>query len=57
LLNIQKLYFDFFKVNKTLPILILDVENVDFVKDKLAFKRMSDLIEQYYDAGTYRFKI
>ena len=57
LLNIQKFYFDFFKVNKTLPILILDVENVDFVKDKLAFKRMSDLIEQYYDAGTYRFKI
>ena len=57
LLNIQNIYFDFFKVNKSLTILILDVENVDFIKDTKAFNKMKDLLQQNYDTGVYRFKI
>ena len=41
LLNIQNIYFDFFKMDRSFPILILDVENVDFTKDQKAFDKMN----------------
>jgi deoxyadenosine/deoxycytidine kinase len=57
LLNIQNIYFDFFKKERSFPILILDVENVDFVKDQIAFNKMKDLFQQNYSNGVHRFKI
>ena len=57
LLNIQNIYFDFFKMDRSFPILILDVENVDFAKDQKAFDKMKELFMKTYTPGVLRFKI
>ena len=57
LLSMQKLYFDFFKIKKDYPVLILDVENIDFVKDISAFNKMVELINNDYSNQVHRFKI
>jgi deoxyadenosine/deoxycytidine kinase len=57
LLNIQNIYFDFFKMDRSFPILILDVENVDFAKDQKAFDKMKELFMKTYTPGVHRFKI
>ena len=48
---------DFFKIKKDYPVLILDVENIDFVKDISAFNKMVELINNDYSNQVHRFKI
>lgn len=57
LLDIQHLYFDYFKKKQDFPILILDVEHVDFVKDKHAYQKMLEIIQNTYSLGVHNFKI
>lgn len=46
LLNIQEKYLDFFRKQNDFPVLIIDITNVDFVQNKLAYQKIIDVIEE-----------
>ncbi|TXB62738.1 deoxynucleoside kinase [Phaeodactylibacter luteus] len=52
--QIQQAYFDFFRSNEQMPILILDLGGQDFVADRKAYFRMLEIINRPYPAGVHR---
>ncbi len=57
LTEIQNGYFDYFRTETTLPILIVDVEGVDFVADKAHFEQLKTLLFKPYSVGIHRVKL
>ena len=55
--QIQNAYFDFFKATTNLPILIIDIENADFLERKEDYQKLIDLLHQNYPIGLHRAKI
>lgn len=55
LAQIQQVYFEFFKAERTFPILILDVEKADFQHDDLSYQKIVQTLCEPLPAGvTYR---
>lgn len=52
--KIQSGYFEFIRQQQNMRILILDTNNVDFVKNKEDYKRIIELIDQPYEIGVHR---
>lgn len=52
--KIQSGYLDFIRQQQKMRILMLDINNVDFVKNKEDYKRIISLIDQDYDFGIHR---
>lgn len=52
--KIQSGYFEFIRQQQNQRILILDTNNVDFVKNKEDYKRIIELIDQPYEIGVHR---
>jgi len=52
--KIQKGYFEFIKQQTKLPILIIDTNNIDFVKNKSDYKKITTLINKEYKPGVHR---
>ena len=46
--NIQKAYFDFFKMDPEYPILVVGIGDLDFEKDVQAFELLNNLLLQKY---------
>jgi deoxyadenosine/deoxycytidine kinase len=57
LLSIQNAYFDYFKANPDLPILMVDVEDADWVEQAEHYERLLDMISRTYPAGLHRKKL
>ncbi|MDZ7876596.1 MAG: deoxynucleoside kinase [Saprospiraceae bacterium] len=57
LTEIQNGYFDYFRTETDLPILILDVEGIDFVADKAQFEQLKMLLTKQYSVGIHRVKL
>lgn len=55
--KIQNAYFDFFKTSAKLPILILDVEEADFLAEPGHYGLLLEYLSQTYAAGVHRIKI
>ncbi len=55
--KIQQTYFDYFKTESTLPIIILDVEKTDFQSNKSNYHQILFYLKQNYKPGLHRFKI
>jgi deoxyguanosine kinase len=55
--EIQNGYFDYFRTETTLPILIVDVEGIDFVEDKTHFEQLKALLAKEYAPGIHRIKL
>lgn len=55
--NIQQAYFDFFKTSENLPILILDVEEADFLENQQHYQMVLDCLSQTYTKGVHQIKI
>lgn len=51
--NIQKTYFDFFKMDSDYPILVVGIGDLDFEKDTHAFERLHNLLLKTYDAKVH----
>lgn len=49
--QIQQAYFEFFKTINDLPILIIDIENVDFTESSFHYEQLKDLLAQQYPKG------
>jgi len=57
LLQIQNAYFDFFKAQTDLPILIIDIEGVDFIENQSNYQELLNLLCETYPVGIHRKKI
>lgn len=52
--KIQSGYLEFIRQQQKMRILILDINNIDFVKNKEDYRRIIELINQEYDYGIHR---
>ena len=52
--SLQTAYFNFFKSEKDLPILIIDVTGVDFWSEQSAYEKMVGLMKRSYSKGVHR---
>lgn len=57
LLKIQHTYFDYFRSENAFPILIIDVEDMDFLKNKEHMDEIIKLMSQKYNPGVHRVSI
>jgi deoxyguanosine kinase len=57
LLQIQQAYFDFFKSNENLPILIIDIEEVDFLRKPAHYHQLLDCLRRPYEPGVHRVRV
>ncbi|HFA50213.1 MAG TPA: deoxynucleoside kinase [Bacteroidetes bacterium] len=52
--SLQDAYFNYFKTENGLPILIIDVNGVDFWEDKTAYRQLLGLMKRSYPKGLHR---
>ena len=52
--NLEKGYWEFFKQQDSFPILVIDTNNVDFVKNDKDYQKILDLLEMDYTPGIHR---
>lgn len=57
LAQIQQAYFDFFKTSNEIPVVIIDVQDVDFVRYPAHYEKIVALIRQPYAAGMHHLSI
>ncbi len=53
LLQIQQTYFEFFRTEQTLPILIIESEGIDFQSNKSHYEQLVQILTQSYKPGVY----
>lgn len=52
--QIQQSYFEFFRSNEQLPILVIDIEDLDFLNNPSDYDKILDLINRPYRPGLNR---
>ena len=52
--QIQKAYFEYFRVEGQLPILIIELEDADFANSLENYSKMKHLLSQVYEKGIHR---
>ncbi len=57
LLQIQNTYFDFFRTEQSIPILILEIEDIDFQGNASHYQQLVALLNKVYTAGIQRIEI
>jgi deoxyadenosine/deoxycytidine kinase len=55
--KIQTGYFDFIRQHQDMRILILDVNDIDFVNNPDDYKKIIQMIDKDYEIGIHRFKL
>jgi deoxyadenosine/deoxycytidine kinase len=54
--QIQAAYLEFFRTESSIPILIIELEDLDFAHEPEAYQQVKDLIFQTYSSGVHRKK-
>lgn len=49
--KIQNTYFEFFRTEMSIPILIIDVEKADFLNDEATYNKLLELMSEEYKLG------
>jgi deoxyguanosine kinase len=57
LLEIQNVYFEFFRTEKNMPIVVVDMGDVDFTEDKKAYTQLVDILNNSYPKGMTRITL
>jgi deoxyadenosine/deoxycytidine kinase len=57
LLGIQNVYFEYFRTETDLPILIIDVEGIDYLTDQTAYQKLVGFLNQKYEKGIHRLAV
>ena len=52
--NIQNAYLDYFKVEQEIPILIIDVKDLNFVEELKYYEQIKELLNQKYTSGVHK---
>ena len=55
--KIQTGYFDFIKQHQEMRILVLDTNDIDFVKNTEDYQKIISIMDQDYDFGIHRIKV
>jgi len=55
--KIQNAYFEYFRNILTFPVLIIDLNDIDFVKHRNQFDELKTLISRKYLPGVHRFSL
>jgi deoxyadenosine/deoxycytidine kinase len=55
--SLQEAYFGYFKTETEVPVLIIDVEKVEFWHDRSAYEHILNLIAKNYSQGTHREQV
>lgn len=55
--KVEKSYFDFFETQPDFPILVIDMEGVDFVKMPCAYEKIVGLLQKEYEAKVHYLKL
>ncbi|HRI00480.1 MAG TPA: deoxynucleoside kinase [Saprospiraceae bacterium] len=55
--SIQSMYFEFFKTQTLIPVLIVDAENMDFLNNKRHYEEIKHLFKQEYQPGIHHIRI
>lgn len=53
LVQLQKAYFDYFKVEKDIPVLVIDLEDTNFQVNQSDYDLLIELLSQQYTKGTH----
>ncbi len=51
--SIQDVYFEYFRTEFTIPILVIDVEQIDFIKSKEHYRMILEAMQKTYTAGIH----
>jgi deoxyadenosine/deoxycytidine kinase len=57
LLEIQNMYFEFFRTERDYPILIIDVEDLNFQDNPEHYQQLKNLIFRSYQPGVHRISM
>lgn len=57
LLTIQNTYFEYFRNILTYPVVIIDLNEVDFIKNESSYNMVHDLIKKKYKPGVHRISL
>ncbi|MBL7814409.1 MAG: deoxynucleoside kinase [Saprospiraceae bacterium] len=57
LLGIQNVYFEYFRTETELPIVIIDVEDIDYLSDSTAYQKLVSILQKTYAKGIHRLSI
>jgi deoxyadenosine/deoxycytidine kinase len=52
--SLQDSYFSYFKAEKDIPILILEITGTDFCEDRSLYEKITGLLRRSYSKGVYR---
>ncbi|MEO6190010.1 MAG: deoxynucleoside kinase [Saprospiraceae bacterium] len=55
--SIQNAYFDFFKTQTLLPVVVLDGENMDFINNRRHFEEIKNILYQEFKPGLHHLRI
>jgi deoxyguanosine kinase len=57
LLDIQNVYFEYFRTEKNIPIVVVDMADINFLEDKTAFLKLIDILKKKYPKGMTRVSL
>lgn len=57
LLDIQNVYFEYFRTETSLPIVIVDVEGVDFINNRFFYDALVEVLGQEFPKGVHRMSL
>lgn len=57
LLSIQNTYFEYFRTETSLPIVIIDVEGINFMDNSDYYNQLVNILKQPFDKGVHRLAI
>ncbi len=57
LIDLQEGYFQFFKEHPELPVLLINLEDLNFEQDSTIYESLTELISQPYDTGINRVNL
>ena len=57
LLDIQNVYFEYFRTETSLPIVIVDVEGVDFINNRFFYDALVEVLGQEFPKGVHRISL
>ena len=55
--KVEKAYFGFFKTQPAFPVLVIDMEGVDFVKTPCAYEKIVGLLQTNYETKVHYLKL
>lgn len=55
--EIQNAYFDFFKTQTIIPVIVIDAENLDFVHNSKHYEEIKKILHQDYQPGLHHMRI